>query len=322
MKKILIVDDHADIRRLIRLTLEFEDYDIREAANGEAALELAAQIQPDLVLLDVMMPGPVNGLEVCRRLRGQAGEGPRIIMLSARGQASDVGLKISRGQDAFCDQPKGHICTQDPKANASIDKGQTITVAVSKGSMPVALPDETGKSLNDAKQDLSAKGFTDIVTKADDGSSGKPVNTVLRGVTLYDNLAANSYANFAGVTLAATDGGIVALVGDNDLGAEIKARVKGGVSDLGDRSFKQVLAAYVGYRASGTLDLTVIVDQHHEYVYALDPMQDGDDLHASRVKLGRGLRGRYWQWVIENSYGCAFDVDGITMQVQPLKRGV
>ncbi len=103
-----------------------------------------------------------------------------LTLQSARGQASDVGLKISRGQDAFCDQPKGHICTQDPKANASIDKGQTITVAVSKGSMPVALPDETGKSLNDAKQDLSAKGFTDIVTKADDGSSGKPVNTVLR----------------------------------------------------------------------------------------------------------------------------------------------
>ena len=69
MKKILIVDDHADIRRLIRLTLEFAEYEIREAQDGEIALRMAQEVAPDLVLLDVMMPGPIDGLEVCRRLR-------------------------------------------------------------------------------------------------------------------------------------------------------------------------------------------------------------------------------------------------------------
>lgn len=103
MKKILIVDDHADIRRLIRMTLEFEDYDIREAADGEAALEMAAQQSPDLVLLDVMMPGRINGLEVCRHLSGAAG--PRVIMLSARGQAGDREAGLQAGADAYLVKP-------------------------------------------------------------------------------------------------------------------------------------------------------------------------------------------------------------------------
>ena len=105
MQKILIADDHADIRRLIRLTLEFEDYDIREAPNGDSALDMAAQFQPDLVLLDVMMPGLLNGLEVCRRLRERAGAGPRIIMLSARGQASDREAGLLAGADTYLVKP-------------------------------------------------------------------------------------------------------------------------------------------------------------------------------------------------------------------------
>lgn len=107
MKKILIVDDHADIRRLIRMTLEFEDYDVREAADGDTALALAQEFQPDLVLLDVMMPGSINGLEVCRRLRAErvAGDGPRVIMLSARGQASDREAGLQAGADTYLVKP-------------------------------------------------------------------------------------------------------------------------------------------------------------------------------------------------------------------------
>lgn len=106
MKKILIVDDHADIRRLIRMTLEFEDYDIREAPHGEAALDMARELAPDLVLLDVMMPGAINGLEVCRQLRaGAAGKGPRVIMLSARGQAADREAGLQAGADTYLVKP-------------------------------------------------------------------------------------------------------------------------------------------------------------------------------------------------------------------------
>ena len=66
MKRILIVEDQADIRKLIRMTLEFENYEIHEAADGAVGLRMAASIQPDLMLLDVMMPGEFDGLLVVR----------------------------------------------------------------------------------------------------------------------------------------------------------------------------------------------------------------------------------------------------------------
>lgn len=106
MKKILIVDDHADIRRLIRLTLEFERYDIVEAADGPSALALAASTRPDVVLLDVMMPGDVDGLEVCRRIKADVAlGGAKVIMLSARGQARDREAGLQAGADAYLVKP-------------------------------------------------------------------------------------------------------------------------------------------------------------------------------------------------------------------------
>ncbi|HEV6967855.1 MULTISPECIES: response regulator transcription factor [Roseateles] len=106
MKKILIVDDHADIRRLLRMTLEFEDYEIEEAPDGESALAAATARRPDLVLLDVMMPGALDGLALCRQLRERFGSrGPKVVMLSARGQARDREAGLQAGADAYLVKP-------------------------------------------------------------------------------------------------------------------------------------------------------------------------------------------------------------------------
>jgi two-component system phosphate regulon response regulator PhoB len=105
-KKILIVEDHADIRRLVRMTLEFEDFEVYEAADGIAGLALAVQCQPDLLLLDVMMPGGIDGLELCRQLRAN----PElwyvpIVLLSARGQRQDIEAGAQAGADAYLLKP-------------------------------------------------------------------------------------------------------------------------------------------------------------------------------------------------------------------------
>ena len=106
MKKILIVDDHVDIRKLIRMTLEFEAYDIVEAADAETAVSLAGTWRPDLVLLDVMMPGAFDGLEACRRLKANpAMEGTHVILLSARGQARDREAGLNAGADVYLVKP-------------------------------------------------------------------------------------------------------------------------------------------------------------------------------------------------------------------------
>lgn len=149
------------------------------------------------------------------------------------------------------------------------------------------------------------------------------LNTRLKGVTLYEGLSANSFARFAGVTLAATPSGIVALTGDTDLsGAAIAARVSGPTSDFSNQQLKRVLSGYVGYRASGELDLTLIADEHHEYVYRLAPRQAAATLHAARVKFGHGTSGRYWQWKLANRAGEDFALTQLALQVLTLRRGV
>lgn len=106
MLKILIVEDHADIRRLIRLTLEFEPVDIHEAPDAETGLALARVLRPDLVLLDLMMPGSMDGLALCRALRADPtlARVP-VVMLSARGQASDRQAGLDAGASAYLVKP-------------------------------------------------------------------------------------------------------------------------------------------------------------------------------------------------------------------------
>lgn len=145
------------------------------------------------------------------------------------------------------------------------------------------------------------------------------LNTHTKAVATH-SVGYNSLAQFAGMTLAATPQGIVALMGDTDQGAPIAAHVTSGLSDLGSEQMKRVLCGYVGYRAAGAMDLTLVTDQHHEYVYRLEPRQDAADLHASRVKTGRGVDGRYWQWSLRNTDGQAFELDRLTLDANKLSR--
>ena len=106
MKKILIVEDQPDIRKLIRMTLEFEDYEIHEAADGAAGLRLASAVGPDLVLLDVMMPGELDGLQVCQRIKSDPKlAGLKVVLLTARGQARDREAGQLAGADDYLVKP-------------------------------------------------------------------------------------------------------------------------------------------------------------------------------------------------------------------------
>ena len=106
MKRILIIDDQADLRRLIRWTLEFEDYEIHEANNGLAGVEQARAIKPDLVLLDVMMPGGLDGFQVCEQLRADPElSTTKVLMLTARSQQRDRQAGERAGVDAFLTKP-------------------------------------------------------------------------------------------------------------------------------------------------------------------------------------------------------------------------
>jgi CheY-like chemotaxis protein len=105
-KRILIVEDHADIRKLIHMTLEFEDYDIHEAPNADEGLLAVRRLRPDVLLLDVMMPGELNGLDLCRLVKTDPTLGlPQVILLSARGQSQDIEAGMNAGADAYLLKP-------------------------------------------------------------------------------------------------------------------------------------------------------------------------------------------------------------------------
>ena len=106
MKRILIAEDHADIRKLIRMTLEYSDYDIHEAVDGAFALRMAQSVRPDLMLLDVMMPGELDGLQVCKMVKSDpALSHVRVVMLTARGQVKDREAGLAAGADAYLVKP-------------------------------------------------------------------------------------------------------------------------------------------------------------------------------------------------------------------------
>jgi DNA-binding response OmpR family regulator len=99
---VLVVDDDASIRQLLRLYLERDGHRVAEAADGAVALELATATRFDLVLLDVMLPG-VDGLEVCRSLR-DVGDTP-IVLLTARSGDSDKVIGLDLGADDYIVKP-------------------------------------------------------------------------------------------------------------------------------------------------------------------------------------------------------------------------
>ena len=101
-QKILIVDDDAHIAELISLYLTKEMYDVRIAEDGDMALSLFAEFSPDLVLLDLMLPG-IDGYEVCRRIRKT--HSTPIIMLSAKGEVFDKVLGLELGADDYMIKP-------------------------------------------------------------------------------------------------------------------------------------------------------------------------------------------------------------------------
>ncbi len=105
MPLVLIVDDEADLARLIEFNLKAAGLDTSIAPDGETALRLAAQRPPDLVLLDLMLPG-LAGTEVCRQLkRGAKTAGVPVIMLTAKGDELDRVVGFELGADDYVTKP-------------------------------------------------------------------------------------------------------------------------------------------------------------------------------------------------------------------------
>ncbi len=104
-KLVLVVDDEKDVRDLVRFNLENHGYRTAGAATGEAALQKARAEPPDLIVLDLMLPG-IDGLEVCRALkRDHRTAAIPVIMLTAKGEEVDIVTGLELGADDYVVKP-------------------------------------------------------------------------------------------------------------------------------------------------------------------------------------------------------------------------
>jgi DNA-binding response OmpR family regulator len=102
-ERVLIVEDDAPVRRMLERSLSAEGFDVRAAADGGAALAMAEDSAPDLVVLDVTMPG-LSGIDVCRRLR-ERGVSGGVLMLTARDAIEDRVRGLDAGADDYVVKP-------------------------------------------------------------------------------------------------------------------------------------------------------------------------------------------------------------------------
>ena len=104
-QKVLIVDDEANIVISLEFLMEQAGYAVAIARNGDEALTLLADFQPDLILLDVMLPG-VNGFDLCQRIRQTPQwQGMKIIMLTAKGRDVEITKGLALGANAYITKP-------------------------------------------------------------------------------------------------------------------------------------------------------------------------------------------------------------------------
>ncbi len=163
MPKILIVDDEQPIRELVRFNLEKEGFEVLQAADGNMALEIARKETPDIIVLDVMLPGQ-DGFAVCRSLQqDHTTRTIPIIMLSARGEELDKVLGLEMGADDYITKPfspreliarvKARLRRQTVDHQVSEEPGRVII-----GKLIID-PDRFVVSYNGIKQDLTPKEF-------------------------------------------------------------------------------------------------------------------------------------------------------------------
>jgi len=106
MNKILIVDDEEKVRKLVEITLSIGKVEVLHASSGEEGLKIAGETRPDIILLDVMMPGRFDGFDVCKLLKeDHATRDIYIIMLTAKGQTADKEKGFASGADDYFVKP-------------------------------------------------------------------------------------------------------------------------------------------------------------------------------------------------------------------------
>lgn len=146
------------------------------------------------------------------------------------------------------------------------------------------------------------------------------VNTATAGHSRYSNYPFNGFMQLGSKYYGTSEEGLYLLEGSSDDGVAIAAKIRAGMSKLGNSNMKSIQSMYLGYRANGNLQVKVILADGHNgrreaHVYDLVE-RGGGSQREQRVPIGRGLQSVYWDYEISNVAGVEFDID--TVEILPL----
>jgi len=187
-EKILIIDDSPDLLRIVQLCLEREDYVVSTARNGREGLQRTYSTQPDLVILDVMMPG-MDGWDVLSRLR-EMSDVP-VVMLTAKGRELDIVRGLGLGADDYITKPFG-----------SAELVARVQALLRRNRMPagrrVSRYQDNGLTVDLERHEVRARGFPVDLTPTEFRLLAVLVQNVGRVVphhTLLTQVWGDEYAN-------------------------------------------------------------------------------------------------------------------------------
>ncbi|MBE3558495.1 MAG: response regulator transcription factor [Ktedonobacteraceae bacterium] len=155
--KALVVDDEENIIELIRLGLRYEGFQVEAATDGEQAISLAQRIEPDVIILDLMLPG-IDGLEVCRRLRANpTTRDIPILMLTAKDEVSDKILGLQTGADDYITKPFDFYELLE-RIKAILRRQQRVKAGLGGGESTDQILEFADLRMNTATREVTRKG--------------------------------------------------------------------------------------------------------------------------------------------------------------------
>lgn len=178
-RRILIVDDEAGLRELVRINLEHEGYTVYQADNGPQALEIAQSQKPDLVILDVMMP-EMDGWEVCRRLR-EFTQTP-VLMLTALGSSQHIVTGLDNGADDHLSKPF-NMDELNARVRALIRRVPSPNRPVVAGKSDIVIDKQKREvTIRGQLIDLTPTEYDLLLLLAENAGSVLPHESLLQGV--------------------------------------------------------------------------------------------------------------------------------------------
>ena len=151
---------------------------------------------------------------------------------------------------------------------------------------------------------------------------GIVMNLANQAISTYSNYPFNSLAKFNGRYLAAGEDGIYELGGDSDSGAQILSKIKTGPMDFGEKFIKYLRNAWLTYRSDGHLELVIYVDEDEDNPVSRSTEIASDEIREERIKIPRGLKGRYYTIELKNVSGSDFNIDSLSLLVESIRRKI